>query len=136
MLHLDEILLNCLEDCDSCDGRHGFDACNSRGVEFYGYTRLQQPNDMSTGPIQEQYGQQFRRSLGQHIVNTLGGARINTLGGVWVSVSIIMMTSRQHRHHQDESGSTSASLGCVRSNCLNSQPVAMASRLTYRMVVG
>jgi ribosomal protein L2 len=74
--------------------------------------------------------------LGQHIVNTLGGARINTLGGVWVSVSIIRMTSCQHRHHQDESRSTSASLGCVRSNCVNSQPVAKASRSTYRMVVG
>jgi hypothetical protein len=78
---LDEISLNRLEDFDGCDGCDGFDGCNGRGVEFYRYTRLRQPNDTSTGHVRDEYGEQFGSSLGQHRVNTLGGHRVNTLGG-------------------------------------------------------
>ena len=138
---LDAISLNLLEACDGCDGRNGCDGCdgcdgcNGHGIEFYGYTRLRQPNDMSTGHVWDEYGEQFGRSLGQHLVNTLGGhrvntlgghpvttlggARINTLGGVRVNIGINRMSSGQHQHHQDEFGSTSASLGYVRSDFEN-----------------
>jgi len=123
---LDEISLNRLEACDGCDGH---------GIEFHGYTRLRQPNDTSTGHVRDEYGEQFGRSLGQHLVNTLGGhrvntlgghrvttlggARINTLGGVPVNIGINRMSSGQHPHHQDEFGSTSGSLGYVRSDFEN-----------------
>ena len=124
---LDAISLNRLEACDGCDGRDGCDGCNGHGIEFYGYTRLRQPNDTSTGHVRDEYGEQFGRSLGQHLVNTLGGhpvttlrgARINTLGGVRVNIGINRMSSGQHQHHQDEFGSTSASLGYVRSDFEN-----------------
>jgi hypothetical protein len=72
---LDEISLNRLECFD------GHDGCDGRGVEFYGYMRLRQPNDTSTGHLRDEYGVQFGWSFGQHRVNTLGEARINTLGG-------------------------------------------------------
>jgi hypothetical protein len=71
---LDEISLN------RSEGFNGHDGCEDRGDEFYGYTRLRQPNDPLTGHVRDEYGEQFGRSLGQHRVNTLGGARINTLG--------------------------------------------------------
>jgi hypothetical protein len=95
---LRNLTLNRLEGCDGCDGR---------GVEFYGYTRLQQPNDTSTGHVRDEYREEFGRSLGQHRVNTLGGhrvnalgrARVNTLGGVRVNIGIIRMSSGQHWHH-------------------------------------
>jgi len=109
---LDEISLNRLEDCDSCDRRDGFDGCDGGSDEFYGYTRLRQPNYTLTGHVSE-YGEQFGRSLGQHRVNTLGGhrvntlgghhvttlggAQINTLGGVRVNIGIIRMSSGQYR---------------------------------------
>jgi len=138
---LDEISLNRSE---ACDGWDGWDGCDGHGVEFYGYTRLRQLNDTSTGHLRDEYGEQFSRGLGQHRVknvgehgvNTLGGARINTLGGVWVNIGIIRMSLGQHRHHQDEFGSTSASLGCVRSDFITGQPVAKPSRSTYSMVFG
>jgi hypothetical protein len=103
------LTLNRLEGCEGCDGRDGRDGCDGRGDEFYGYTRLRQPNDKSIGHVRDEYGEQFGRSLGQHhvntlgghCVNTLGGARINTLGGVRVNIGIIRMSSGQHRHHRN-----------------------------------
>jgi hypothetical protein len=93
---LDEISLNRLESCDGCDGR---------GVEFYGYTRLRQPNDTSTGHVDRTRSgrvrravcQECRMSSSQYRVYTLGGARINTLGGVRVNIGIIRMSSGQYR---------------------------------------
>jgi len=123
---LDEISLNRLESCDvfdgfdGYDGRDGYDGYDGRGVEFYGYTRLRQPNNTSTGHVRDEYGEQFGRSLGQHRVNTLGGHRVNTLGGTrvntlgWVRVNI-GMCSKWFRNR---------STGC--------QP----SRSTYSMVFG
>jgi hypothetical protein len=61
---LDEILLNRLDGCDGRNGRDDFDGCDGRGVEFYGYTRLRQPNDTSTGHVRDEYGEQFSRSAG------------------------------------------------------------------------
>jgi hypothetical protein len=87
---LDEISLNCSEDCDRCNDPNDFDGCDGRSVEFYGYTRLRQPNDMSTGYVQNQYETQFGRSLGQHRVHTLGGARVNTLGSVRVNIGMYL----------------------------------------------
>jgi hypothetical protein len=72
---LNEISLNCIE---RFEGRNG---CNGRGDEFYGYTRLQQWNNTSTGHVRDEYGGQFGKSLGQHRVNSLGGHRVNTVGG-------------------------------------------------------
>jgi hypothetical protein len=99
------LTLNPFESCDRCDGRVG---CNGPGVEFYECTKLRQPNDTSTGHIQDEYREQFRRSLGQYCVNTLGGARVNTLRGArsntrrGVRVNIVSIST-------DEIGSTSAS---------------------------
>ena len=136
---LDKISLYRLEDCNGCNGRNGHNGYDGRIVQFYGYTRLQQPNDTSTGHVRDEHGEQFGRSLGQHHVNTLGGhrvntlgehcfntlggARINTLGGVWVeigisrwvrvNIGIIRMCSKRFRNRST-----------------GSQP----SRLTYSMV--
>jgi len=50
------LTLNRLEHCVGCVG---FDGCDGRSVEFYGYTRLQQPNDASTDRVRDDYGEQF-----------------------------------------------------------------------------
>jgi hypothetical protein len=58
---LDEISLNRIESCDGsdgcdgCDSFDGFDGSDGRSDEFYGYTRLRQPNDTSTGHILDEY---------------------------------------------------------------------------------
>jgi hypothetical protein len=49
---------------------------------------------MSTGLVQDKYGEQFGSRLGQHCVNTLGGARVNNVGCVQVKLGIIRMCSK------------------------------------------
>jgi hypothetical protein len=77
----DAISLKHFEDCDSCNGRDGLNGCDDSVDVFYGYTRLWQPNVISTSHVPDEYGEQFGRSLGQHGVNTLRGHCVNTLGG-------------------------------------------------------
>jgi hypothetical protein len=139
---LDAISLNRIAGFDARDG------CDGHGDEFYGYKRFWQPNDMLTAHVWDKYGQQIGRSLCQHHVNTvgehhvntfgehhvntlgghcvnaLGGPRINTHGGVWVNIGIIRINWGQRQQHQDEFGSTLASLGCVQSDFVRGQPVA------------
>jgi len=91
------------DGCNGCDGRNGYDGCDGRSVEFYGYTRLRQLNDMLTGHVRDEYGEQFGRSLGEHHVNTIGGHRVNTHGGARIDTL-------------GEFGSTSGSSGWVRVN--------------------
>jgi hypothetical protein len=84
-----------------------------------------------------------------HRQDTLGSSTVGCLAVVHGGVAVNMMStpleeigstsnqhpwrssglhsqrySGQHWHHQDEYGSTSASLGCFRSNFVTSQPVA------------
>jgi hypothetical protein len=93
---LDEISLNRLRSCDGsyssdgCDGLDSFDVCDGHCDDYYGYMRLRQPNDTSTGHVRDEYE--------------------SSLAGVWVS---IMSTTSEELGStpSEEFGSTSASAG-------------------------
>jgi hypothetical protein len=101
---LDEISLNRLGSCDGsygsdgCDGLDGFDVCDGRSDEYYGYTRLRQPNDPSTGHVWDEYE--------------------SNLAGVWASIVSTTLEELGSTPSEElgttpseEFGSTSASTG-------------------------
>jgi len=109
------LTLNRLQGCDGSDGRDGPDVPDGHGDEFYGYTRLLQPNDTSTGHIRDEYREEFGRSSRPHRVNTPGGHAVNRLG--WVRVNI-------------------GSIRCVWTNFENRSTSGQPSRVTYSTVFG
>jgi len=110
---LNGISLNCLEDSDGCDGDHGCDGhdgyhgYNGHDDEFYGYTRIRQPNNTSTRHVRDEYGVQFRSSAGSDRVK-IRSTSSEELGSTAL----------------EEFGSISASSGCVRSDFVTGQSVA------------
>jgi len=117
------LTLNRLEACD------GHDGCDGRSVEFYGYTRLRQPNDTLTGHVDRTRQQ-----------DTFGTSTESSLARVWVSIvstpseDIVSTPSEEFGSTpSDEFGSTSASSGWVRVNIgimrmSSGQPVAKPRR--------
>jgi hypothetical protein len=91
-----EMSLNRLERCDCCECS---DRCNGRSNELYGYTRLRQPKETSTGHIWDQYREQLSGSLAQHRINTLGEHRVTTFADHCVNAikGYRVNTRRGHR---------------------------------------
>jgi len=106
-------------DQDGCDGRNAcdrYDGNDSRGVEFNGYMRLWQPNDILTEQVLDEYRGQIGWSGGRVWVNIVSSPseelvwtplekfRSTLASSGWVPVNIGIIRMYSKRFHNRSTG--------------------------------